>query len=160
MGLEFQLPESRRHSPVGSVWVLLAGGDLALDLLDLLEHSALALRHLLNICSGDFGGDARAEEQLQEQFVARNLGLRCNGEPGLQTLQPFRGDGVDLLVGSPLLFFRFADNSSVGSQTFQVRINLSVALVPEETDGGADGLAQVVAGHGLDVQQTEQNFQA
>src|ERR1700691_5499117 len=94
--LQFELSEARHHLPVGDAGILLVPGDLRIRSLDYIEHLALCFRHALDITNQDLRGKLLAKEQLQQQFVARNLRLRRHSQPRGQTVPPLFRDGVNL----------------------------------------------------------------
>src|SRR5664279_5532516 len=157
---QLQLPEARCHFPIWRVWKLLLGAHRVSGLRELLHQRPRPLDHPSHVSNQDFRWNLCAEEQLQQQFIARNLRLRLNCQPGRQSLASGPRDRVDVPVRLALLPFGLRGDETLSRQGFQIWIDLPIALVPEKAHRFADGLPQIVARHGRDRQQAKKHVHA
>ena len=85
--LQLKLSEARRHLPVRRIGELGITVDQLFPAMCVISFSS-TLRslshHAFQIANQDLCRNLRTKEELQQQFIARNLRLRLDGQPGRQ----------------------------------------------------------------------------
>jgi len=143
-----QLSETvlQRQHPVGESGLLsVIGVGQLLKLEQLIEKTAALLLELPNVADRDAGRCLIAEKELQQELVAGRIVAKGNGEPCSEAFASGRSDGVGAAHPAPSVR-ALGDDEAFGHQALQRRIELPIALAPEEADGLFDCFADFVAG--------------
>ena len=67
-------------------------------------------------------------------------------------------NGVNLAVGLALLLLSLRRDEAGGGKLLEVGVNLSITLAPDVADRGANVLAEIITGHGLNGEKAEKGF--
>src|SRR6266566_1684935 len=102
------------------------------------------LLHVLDV-SRDCG--VSTKEQLEQDLNASHQVLGGFGQPLLQCLPSFAGEGIHVALWFSLLLLSVAAGQSFRSELLKDRINLPIALVPEVTDALLDELFNGIPRH-------------
>ena len=90
------------------------------------------------------GAACCAEKQLEQELIARRVVAKGNGEPLLQALAAGGCDRVG--AARPVACVRpIRRDQAFADQSFQSRIELTIALAPEKSDALFDCLANLIS---------------
>src|ERR1700733_487461 len=159
MGFHFQLAITGCHAPEKRFRAVLMFGDfLLLDAGEFFEQRTVFQNHALHVADEDGNWNLRPEEELEKHFIARDFRLWWCAEPLHQLRAALCGDGVDLAIGLAPLLLGLRGDEAGGGKLLEVGGNLSITLAPDVADRGANVLAEIITGHGLNGEKAEKGF--